>query len=323
MTSGIMILFFGCFFLEQSTVLKKKLGAEIDIHQLSLLMMLATTIFAFIIVFLGEDWNFTRTLTSFFLLIFQVLAGVLFQELTNQAIHHADRSTFSVMSAIAIPLLLISDIVLGYGVSWRQIAGVILLTAMLGIAIFRGDFSMKGVKYVIASNLVSIGTIIAFKYSTSYYTSTEMMNLLNSGLMSFLFFVIVSRTKGRKGIKDALKPKYFGFASIYGMGGVLAAMAYKYMIASMVIALKRFFSMMFGVITGKLYFHEENVLRKLSIASLIGIGVFVMNIEPLVASYLGTSVNEEPIHAVAEILPPKEEKAEWMCSVPEKFICEL
>jgi uncharacterized membrane protein len=131
-----------------------------------------------------------------------------------------------------------------------------------------------------------------------------MMNLLNSGLMSILFFVIVSRTKGRTGIKNALQPKYFGFASLYGMGGVLSAMAYNYMIASMVVALKRFFSMMFGVITGKLYFHEENVLRKLSIASLIGIGVFVMNIESLVATYLGSSEHEEPLHAVAEVLPP-------------------
>jgi drug/metabolite transporter (DMT)-like permease len=249
-------------------------------------MLLATTIFAVFAVLLAQDRNFTRTLASFFLLIFQVLAGVLFQELTNKAIHHADRSTFSVMSTMAIPLLLISDVILGYEVSWWQIVGVIVLTLTLGITIFRGDFSLKGIKYIISSNLISLGTIIAFKYSTTHYTSTEMMNLLNSGLMSILFFIIVSRAKGRKGIKEALQPKYFGFASLYGIGGVLCAAAYKYMIASMVIALKRFFSMMFGVITGKLYFHEENITRKLSIASLIGVGVFVMNVGPLLAAYL-------------------------------------
>jgi drug/metabolite transporter (DMT)-like permease len=156
MISGIMILFFGCFFLEQSTVLKKKLGAEIDIHQISLLVMLATTVFALFAVFLEQDWNFTRTLTSFFLLIFQVLAGIIFQELTNKAMHYADRSTFSVMSTMIIPLLLISDIILGYGVSRRQIVGVIILTIMLTITILRGDFSMKGIKYIISSNLVSL-----------------------------------------------------------------------------------------------------------------------------------------------------------------------
>jgi drug/metabolite transporter (DMT)-like permease len=156
MISGIMILFFGCLFLEQSTVLKKKLGAEIDFHQISLLVMLATTVFAFFAVFLEQDWNFTRTLTSFFLLVFQVLAGIIFQELTNKAIHYADRSTFSVMSTMTIPLLLISDIILGYGVSRRQIAGVIILTIMLTITILRGDFSMKGIKYIISSNLISL-----------------------------------------------------------------------------------------------------------------------------------------------------------------------
>lgn len=88
-------------------------------------------IFAFLTLILKQDRSFERTLASFFLLIFQVLAGVLFQEVTNQAIHHADRSTFSVMSMISIPLLLISDIVLGYGVSRRQIAGVSVLIFML------------------------------------------------------------------------------------------------------------------------------------------------------------------------------------------------
>ena len=100
--------------MEQSTVLKKKFGAEIDIHQISLLVMLATTIFALIVVGMEQDWHFQRTLLSFFLLVFQVLAGVIFHELSNQAVHHADRSTFSVMSTMAIPILLVSDIVLGY-----------------------------------------------------------------------------------------------------------------------------------------------------------------------------------------------------------------
>ncbi|MDR2190138.1 MAG: hypothetical protein LBP53_02910 [Candidatus Peribacteria bacterium] len=66
----------------------------------------------------------------------------------------------------------------------------------------------------------------------------------------------------------------------------MTAAAYKFMIASMVIALKRFLSMILGVITGKLYFHEKHLLKKLSVASLIGLGVLVMHIEPLIASFL-------------------------------------
>jgi uncharacterized membrane protein len=129
--------------------------------------------------------------------------------------------------------------------------------------------------------------IIAFKYSTTYYASTELMNFLTSGGTSMLFFIIICKTKGFNGIKSVLKPKYLGFASLYGVGGVLCAAAYKFMIASMVIALKRFLAMIFGVITGKLYFHETHTIKKLSIASLIGIGVFVMNMGPLLAIYFG------------------------------------
>ncbi|MDR3168913.1 MAG: hypothetical protein LBU27_04055 [Candidatus Peribacteria bacterium] len=301
MTSGILILFFGCFFLEQSSVLKKKLGAEIDIHQISLLTMLATMVFSGIVVATSNDRTFTRTLGSFLLVVFQILAGVLFSEISNKAVHQADRSTFSVMSTISIPLLLISDIVLGYDVSWRQIAGVIILVMMLGYTVFTGDFSKKGIKYIITSNLISMGTIIAFKYTTTYYASTELMNFYNAGGMSLLFLVIVGRTKGRHGIQQILRPKYLGFASLYAVGSVLCAAAYKYMIASMVIALKRFFSMMFGILTGKLFFHEENTTKKLSVASVIGLGVFIMNVGPIFASYLAGPNKERELHAAPSI----------------------
>ena len=318
MTTGIIILVVGCFFLEQSTVLKKKLGKEIDIHQISFLTMLTTTIFAGIVLFLQNDRTFTRTLLSFFLLIFQILAGVIFTEITNKAIHHADRSTFSVMSTIAIPLLLVSDIFLGYEVSLRQIIGVVILVAMLSYTIFKGDFSMKGMKYVVISNLISIGTIMAFKYSTVHFASTELMNFYNAGCMSILFFIIVCRTKGLRGVKNVFKRKYFWFASLYGVGSILSAAAYKYMIASMVVALKRFLSMMFGVITGKLYFHETNTSKKLTIASLVGMAVLMMNIWPVLSAYRGLDETETPetFHASA---PTKPEKSDLNFPLPNKI----
>ena len=41
-----------------------------------------------------------------------------------------------------------------------------------------------------------------------------------------------------------------------------------------------------------------------------------MNLEPLLASYLGVSSKKEPIHAVAEVLPStSEEKAEVLVCV--------
>jgi hypothetical protein len=148
-------------------------------------------------------------LTSFFLLVFQILAGILFYEFSNKAIHHADRSTFSIMSTITIPLLLLFDLLLGYSVTRWQIGGVVLLTFMLGYTFFKGNFSMKGIKYIIISNLISLCTITAFKYATTHYASTELMNFYNAGGMSFLLFIIICKTKGFKGIKQVLKPKYF------------------------------------------------------------------------------------------------------------------
>jgi uncharacterized membrane protein len=105
-----------------------------------------------------------------------------------------------------------------------------------------------------------------------------LVNFYNALFAGCLFFIIVSRTKGRKGIQNTFKSKYLGFAMLYGVGGVLCAAAYKYMIASMVIALKRFFAMVFGVITGKLFFHEKKIIKKLSVASVVGAGVAIMNV---------------------------------------------
>jgi len=284
MVPGILLLLFGCFFLEQSSVSKKKLGAEIDINQISLLTMISIAICSGIVLCIRSDWHYDLTLVSFLLLIFQILGAVIFSFLSNKAIHHADRSTFSVMSTMSIPLLLCSDIIFGYGVTIWQIVGVVILVVMLSYAIFKGGFSTKGMKYILASNLVSLGTIIAFKYSTSHFGSTELVNFYNASFAGMLFFIIVSRTKGWKGIKNTFKSKYLGFAVLYGIGGVLSAAAYKYMIASMVIALKRFFAMMFGVITGKFFFHEKNVMKKFSIACVVGLGIAIMNLGHLFGS---------------------------------------
>jgi hypothetical protein len=67
---------------------------------------------------------------------------------------------------------------------------------------------MKGIKYIIASNLISLGTVIAFKYATTHYASTELMNFYNAGGMSLLLFVIICKTKGFKGVKQVFKLKY-------------------------------------------------------------------------------------------------------------------
>lgn len=306
MVSWIFLLLFWCFFLEQSTIFKKKWSAEIDINQISLLTMIATAVCSGVVLWVKSDRHYELTLVSFLLLIFQILGAVIFSSLSNKAIHHAERSTFSVMSTMSIPLLLLSDIVFGYGVTIWQIIGVSVLVIMLSYAIFKGDFSTKGMKYIIASNIVSLGTTIAFKYSTSHFGSTELVNFYNAIFAGLLFFIIVSRTKGWKGIKNTFKSKYLGFAMLYGVGGVLSAAAYKYMIASMVIALKRFFAMMFGVITWKLFFHEKNTLKKLSVASIVGVGVAIMNIWPLLSSFFVSSSSSKT-HASAP-LPDESEK---------------
>jgi ACR3 family arsenite efflux pump ArsB len=83
----------------------------------------------------------------------------------------------------------------------------------------------------------------------------------------------------------------------------MSAMVYKYMIASRVIAFKRFFMMIFGVLAGKFFFSEKNVVRKLSISVLVGVGLFVMNFDLLSSIYANTFHKQESLHAAAEVFP--------------------
>jgi len=43
------------------------------------------------------------------------------------------------------------------------------------------------------------------------------------------------------------------------------------------------------VITGKFFFQEKNVMKKLSVACIIGLGIAVMNIGPLFSFLFSTS----------------------------------
>lgn len=281
---GVLLLLFWTLFLEQSSVKKKKLGAEINSNQISFLTTFITGIVAAIVVFFQNNRTFDLNLLSFTLVVYQVLAAVIFYAISNKAVHYADRSTSAVLSTMAIPLLLLFDMILGYEILSRHIIGVIFLIVVLSYSFLNGQFSTKGIKYVIISNLISVTTITAFKYSVTYFTTTSMMNFLNCFFVSWLFFIVIMRTLGRKGIKQILKPKYMLFGCLHGIGTVLCAAAYSVMISSIVAALKRFLSMMRGILMWKLYFREDNVLRKLSIASLIGCAVAIMNIGPMLVN---------------------------------------
>lgn len=276
MSLAVFLLIVWSFLSEQAISMKKKLKNELDHYQLSLLTVSAIAIFSAISVIISWHFEISRTPISIFLLIFQIIAGVFYYPIVNKAIHHAERSTFSILGCIVLPIILVSDIILWYWVNEMKIVWVGIIAVILCYILWKKEISLKGIKYIMTANLIYMGMIIAFKYTTYHFMSTEMANFLITAPVALFFVPIVLIRKGIQGIKQTFRAKYLAIWGLYGIWWVLIAESYKTMIASMVMLFKQFFAMIFWLINARMLFHEKKLTKKILLAISMAIWIILM-----------------------------------------------
>lgn len=272
----ILSVILGAFFVEQSTSMKKKLKDELDHYQLSLLTVMAMALFSVFSVVIAWNMGVTLSVMSVSLFVSQIFLSLFYYPILNKAIHQAERSTFSILGCMTLPILLVSDIMLGYGVNAYKILGIIVISVVVVYILATKTLSLRWCKDIVLANWIYMLMMIAFKYSTYHFASTEMVNLLITLPTALLFIPIVLKKRWKNWLKQTFSPKYFWIAGLYGVGWVLIAESYKTLIASSVMLFKQFFAMIFGLITGKLLFHEWRLYKKIIFVVSLGVGIVLM-----------------------------------------------
>ncbi len=262
--------------MEQSTTIKKKLKDDLNPYQFALSISLGIAIFSAIIVIIFKEFKVEWTTVSIALFIFQIVAGFFYYPIANRAIHYAEISVFYLLGCMNLPILLVSDLVLGYSITPLEIVGIGIIFISLWYGLYKRDLSFKGIRDIVLSNIILMGMMIAFKYVTHHYTTPETANFIIHAPLVLLFIPIVLKTAGIKWLKKTFKTKYRGLSWLYGMGNVCIAEAYKSITPAIVMLFKQAFMMIFSLITGRLIFHERKTVKKIWVAAGIIIGIIVM-----------------------------------------------
>lgn len=193
------------------------------------------------------------------------------------AIVRADRSTFSFMRTLTIPLLLVVDVALGYPISISQSIGILAITLGLVALLANKKLDKKGLGFVIFSALNAVVTISLYKYNITHYNSVEAEEGIIQLFLLLYFIIWCYQKRSRTSLRLLLQPVAIAQSLAIGISSVLTSFAYLFGPASVITGVKRIIAVCFSVISGKIYFQERNFIWKLGAFIIVSLGLIAVS----------------------------------------------
>ncbi|MCF6276539.1 MAG: hypothetical protein L3J07_01675 [Candidatus Magasanikbacteria bacterium] len=190
----------------------------------------------------------------------------------------ASRSTFGFLSSLTIPLLLIVDYFVGYALSFQNIIGIVVILFALAFLTLNHGIGKRGVKYVLLTSVLAVGTISLFKYNITNFNSVEAEQMIFTGILAIYFMVTAKFIAGENPIKFLKKKIILSQSVSSGVGTVLESFAYLYAPPSIIISIKRSGRILWTIIFGNVYFKEKHVAIKFVGLGLFGIALLLLTI---------------------------------------------
>lgn len=206
----------------------------------------------------------------------RLLLEIIESYVTVQATVLADRSTFGFIRIITIPLLLAADFAMGYAIGIGQMFGMLLIVCSLILLFINHGIRRKGAWLVAFSAANAVVTISLYKYDITHFNSAAAEQILVTlGIMAFFFLLALAKAR-QNPLRLMFKPVFFAQSVLMGLGGVMISMAYVFSAASVITSLKRASTVLFAVLSGRIYFREKKLLLKLVSYGLILAGLFLL-----------------------------------------------
>jgi drug/metabolite transporter (DMT)-like permease len=154
--------------------------------------------------------------------------------------------------------------------------GIILVVLLAYFA--GGKIHGKGMGLALASALLSVVNLTFYKYDISHYNAAAVSQLYVSLALFSIYAVRLMLSKEDRALLVQMKAHpLLGLSFVsQAFSSLLVSLAYQYAPASLILAFSRACSVLWSLISGVFYFHEENVLRKAFAFALIVVGLFVL-----------------------------------------------
>jgi hypothetical protein len=181
-------------------------------------------IFLLVWGFTGGSLTFSLASLPFFLTRAVIEVVLLFVSLN--AVVTADRTTFSFLRILTIPLLLGVDIMLGYTFTLTQITGVSAIVIAFIFLFLNHGLSNKGKLLSLLSAIMAVGTIALYKHDITHYNSVEAEQILMH-LIILVTIIMAAKIRAKENVFRYLTHRTFVLQSIAsGMASVLMSFAY-------------------------------------------------------------------------------------------------
>lgn len=192
------------------------------------------------------------------------------------AIRDSDRSTFTFLRTLTIPLLLVTDILLGYPFSTFQIAGIFVILVAL-LFLFNGKgLSKKGKLLSIFSATLAVATISLYKYNITHFNSVEAEQAIMHSVL-LVSIIIIAAWRGHENVlRHLLNPLYVAQSFAFGIATVAISFAYLFAPASVILTAKRSFEAVSSLISGSVYFREQHMGLKIFTLVFVILGIALM-----------------------------------------------
>lgn len=233
------------------------------------------------ILIFGRDNHFS--LASLPTLLPRLALEIIIVFLAVESIAKVERSTIGFLRLITIPFLLLVDIVLGYHITPIQIGGVLIMFFALAIAFHHNPSGQKGAWMVALTGLLSVASVSLYKYDITHFNSVAAEQTIVIGVLVGLFYLKARRHRPSP-LRLLVQPITGTQALASGLSAVLGSFALLFAPASVVIALKRTFALLWSVLFGHAYFREHSLRRKMTSFGFTTIGV-VMLMSPYLPHY--------------------------------------
>ena len=258
-----------------STIGKKEVRDKVaSYYTFGFLNLLFGAVFILATGIVRDDFIFNVASLPTFLV--RVFLEVVQADVSVRAIMKADRSDFSVIRMITVPLLLAVDIMLGYQVTTLQIMGITLIIASIVLLSYSEHFKTKGLGLIVVSAVNAVFTISLYKYDVSHFNSVEAEQGIICLVLLLYFYICALYEKREDPIRFLLNPAFFLQTCASGLSAVTAAFAILFAPASIITAALRASSVLFAMISGRFYFKERKFAFKVAIFFVIAAGLLCL-----------------------------------------------
>ena len=270
------------FFAELNNSLLKETSKKY--HYLTVWVIMSSfSLLVFLAVWLYKYYSWELSLyfavASIPLLVIRLFFETLQSYFTIVAIKHCDRSTFSILRILTIPLLVIVDVILWYEFTlYAYIWIAIILLSFIWFNTNHKTINWKWWYFALFTAINAVISISLFKYTLTHYGNSIEIEQWIMILWTLLFFMWYNFNKEKKlGFYLLKKEKIFWIQWILmAFSSIIISYSYLYLNASEATSVKRAWEMFWAILAGFIFFQEKHFFKKISFAVCIVLWLIIM-----------------------------------------------